>query len=79
MFLFEVYSAVTAGIVGTLIAAEAMRTAILLMSELHKASRYLKSVPPLRGRITATAIAPSGATTSVRSAPANPSNPAADE
>jgi hypothetical protein len=36
--LFEVFSAATVGIVDALIAAEAMRTAILLMSELHKAS-----------------------------------------
>jgi hypothetical protein len=36
MALFEVNSAATAGIVDALIAAEAMRTAILLMSELHK-------------------------------------------
>ena len=35
MSLFEVFSAATAGIVDALIAAEAMRTAILLMSELH--------------------------------------------
>ena len=38
MSLFEVYSAATAGIVDALIAAEATRTAMLLMSELHKAS-----------------------------------------
>jgi hypothetical protein len=33
-----VQSAATAGIVDALIAAEAMRTAILLMSELHRAN-----------------------------------------
>ena len=38
MSLFEVYSAATAGIVDALITAEAMRTSILLMVELHKAS-----------------------------------------
>ena len=38
MSLFEVYSAATAGIVDALIAAEAMRTAVLLMSDFHKAS-----------------------------------------
>ena len=38
MLLFELHSAASAGIVDALIAAEAMRTAILLISELHKAS-----------------------------------------
>ena len=35
MSLFEVHSAASEGIVDALIAAEAMRTAILLMIELH--------------------------------------------
>ena len=38
MPLFEVHSAASAGIVDALIAAEATRTAILLIGELHKAS-----------------------------------------
>ena len=38
MSLFEVHSAASEGIVDALIAAEAMRTAILLMIELHRAS-----------------------------------------
>jgi hypothetical protein len=38
MSLLEMVSAARAGIVDALIAAEAMRTAILLMRELHRAS-----------------------------------------
>jgi hypothetical protein len=48
MSLLEVYSAATAGIVDALIAAEATRTAMLLMSELHKASVARRvTVPPI--------------------------------
>ena len=43
MSLIDVHSAATAGIVDALIAAEAMRTAILLMIELHRASWYEES------------------------------------
>jgi hypothetical protein len=47
MSLFEVYSAATAGIADALIAAEATRTTLLLMSELHKrvAARRVKVLP----------------------------------
>jgi hypothetical protein len=38
MSLFDVHSDATAGMVDALIAAEAMRTVILLMSALHEAS-----------------------------------------
>src|SRR6185436_5029317 len=40
MSLIDVHSAATAGIADALIAVEAMRTAILLMIELHRASWY---------------------------------------
>ena len=45
MSLFEVHSAATAGL-DALIAAEAIGTAILLMSELHKASCCEQSYSP---------------------------------
>jgi hypothetical protein len=43
MSLIDVHSAATAGIADALIAVEVMRTAILLMIELHRASWYEES------------------------------------
>jgi hypothetical protein len=43
MSLIDVHSAATAGIADALITAEAMRTSILLMIELHRASCYEES------------------------------------
>ena len=61
MFLFEAYSAATAGIVDALIAAEAMRTAVLFMIELRKMKLLRGELQLCRSMFYCTRVVPSTA------------------